>query len=491
MTENNDLDLLVRGHTPIIAIESIEEHRVLEYLLNTPIKSNTPLFKWSVTEGLERLDTNLGPQKNISSAQDVLRHIKSAELQGLYVLFDMDPWLNDPVTIRLVKEIAMMFDGNAGKLILVSHQSLLPDGLTRLSVKFQLKLPNNDELEELIKAEAHSWQLKSGHRVRTDRETLTKLIKNLSGLSLSDAKRLIHNAIVNDGAINETDLPEVIQAKYRLLNRDGSLSFEYDTTPFSEVGGMGNLKKWLQQRQPAFSDVEGKSGLDRPKGILLLGVQGCGKSLAAKAVAGMWGIPLLRLDFGQLYNKYIGETERNLRQTLQTAEVMSPCVLWIDELEKGISGNNDEDGTSRRLLGTLLTWMAENKQQVFIVATANNIEQLPPELIRKGRMDEIFFVDLPNTPIRESILTIHLTKRKIDTTLIDVARLAIACDGFSGAEIEQAVVSVLYTNHETKNPIETNTLLEEFSRTRPLSVVMDEKIMQLRIWASDRTVTVD
>lgn len=491
MTDNNDLDLLVRGHTPIIAIESFEEQRVLDYLLNTPRKLSTPLFKWSVTEGLERLDTKLGPQKNISSAQDVLRHIKSAELQGLYVLLDMDPWLNDPVTIRLVKEIAMMFDGNAGKLILISHQSQLPDGLSRLSVKFQLRLPSTEELEALIKTEAQSWMLKAGQRVRTDRETIATLIKNLSGLSISDAKRLIHNAIVNDGAINDTDLPEVIKAKYQLLNRDGSLTFEYDTTPFSEVGGMEKLKKWLQQRQPAFSDDAGATGLDRPKGILLLGVQGCGKSLAAKAVAGMWSIPLLRLDFGRLYNKYIGETERNLRQALQTAEVMSPCVLWIDELEKGISGNNDEDGTSRRLLGTLLTWMAENSRQVFIVATANNIEQLPPELIRKGRMDEIFFVDLPNTAIRERVLTIHLEKRKIVTSLIDIPQLAVACDGFSGAEIEQAVVSVLYANHETKKPIDTNSLLEEIRRTRPLSVVMAEKIMQLRVWASDRTVAVD
>jgi SpoVK/Ycf46/Vps4 family AAA+-type ATPase len=491
MTDNNDLDLLIRGHTPIIAIESFEEQRVLEYLVNSAVKSNIPLFKWSVTDGLVRLDVDLGPQKNIAAAQDVLRHIKSAKLQGLYVLLDMDPWLNDPVNIRFVKEIAMMFDGNQGKLIFVSHQSQLPDGLSRLSVLFRLRLPNHEELDTLIRVEAQRWQQQSGQRVRTDRATLDILIKNLSGLSSSDAKRLIHNAIVNDGAITENDLPNVIQAKYRLLNREGTLSFEYDTTPFSEVGGMEKLKKWLQQRQPAFANATGASGLDRPKGILLLGVQGCGKSLAAKAVAGMWSVPLLRLDFGRLYNKYIGETERNLRHALQTAEVMSPCVLWIDELEKGISGNNDEDGTSRRLLGTLLTWMAENTKHVFIVATANNIDQLPPELIRKGRMDEIFFVDLPNAAIRERVLTIHLKKRKIDTGMIDVPQLAAACDGFSGAEIEQAVVSVLYANHETKQVIDTKALLEEISRTRPLSVVMAEKIMQLRIWANDRTVAVD
>lgn len=491
MTDQNDLELLIRGHTPIIAIESHEELRALDYLLKAAITSTIPLFKWSVTEGLQRLDIDLGAHKSMTEAQSVLRHIKSAGVQGMYALLDIDPWLSDPVTIRLLKEIAMLFDGKQGKLILISHHSELPDSLSRLAVQFRLRLPDNAELEQLIVNEAQSWQQQTKQRVRTDRDTLDKLIKNLSGLSISDAKRLVRNAMVNDGAITESDLPDVMQAKHKLLNRDDTLSFEYDTTSFSEVGGMDKLKNWLHQRHVAFADTTGTSGLDRPKGILLLGVQGCGKSLAAKAVAGVWSVPLLRLDFGQLYNKYIGETERNLRQALHTAEVMSPCVMWIDELEKGISGSNDEDGTSRRLLGTLLTWMAENKQPVFIVATANQIDQLPPELIRKGRMDEIFFVDLPNASIRERVLVIHLTKRDIACDTLDLPRLAAACEGFSGAEIEQVVVSVLYAHPEKKQAITTEMLLNEITRTRPLSVVMDEQITRLRLWAVDRTVAVD
>lgn len=491
MTDQNDLDLLIRGHTPIIAIESFEEHRALEHLLKIAVRSTLPLFKWTVTDGLQRLDIDLGTQKHVAAAQDVLRHIKSSQSQGLYALLDFDPWLNDPVNIRLLKEIAMMFDGNKGKLILISHQSLIPDGLSRLAVQFRLRLPGNTEIEQLIKTEAQAWQQQTGQRVRTDSATLDRLIKNLAGLSHSDAKRLIRNAIVNDGAITESDLPEVMQAKYRLLNRDGTLSFEYDTRQFSEVGGMEKLKSWLIQRQPAFTGVTGQAGTDRPRGILLLGVQGCGKSLAAKAVAGVWSVPLLRLDFGQLYNKYIGETERNLRQTLHTAEVMSPCVLWIDELEKGIAAGDEDDGTSRRLLGTLLTWMAENTHRVFIVATANQIDQLPPELIRKGRLDEIFFVDLPNEKIRERIFNIHLGKRGIPISAQDMPRLVAASAGFSGAEIEQVVVAVMYTKTGPQTVIEVQMLLEEIARTRPLSVVMAEEIAGLRLWARNRTVAVD
>jgi SpoVK/Ycf46/Vps4 family AAA+-type ATPase len=491
MTDQNDLDFLIRGHTPIIAIETFEERRALDHLLKIAIQSTLPLFKWTVTDGLHRLDIDLGAQKHVAAAQDVLRHIKSSGLQGLYALLDFDPWLNDPVTIRLLKEIAMMFDGNPGKLLLISHQSQLPDGLSHIAAQFRLRLPDNAELELLIKTEAQVWQQQTGQRVRTDRPTLDRLIKNLTGLSLSDARRLVRNAIINDGAITESDLPDVMQAKYRLLNRDGVLSFEYDTRQFSEVGGMEKLKNWLLQRQPAFSGNTGKIGIDRPKGILLLGVQGCGKSLAAKAVAGIWGVPLLRLDFGQLYNKYIGETERNLRQALHTAEVMSPCVLWIDELEKGIATGDEDEGTSRRMLGTLLTWMAENTHQVFIVATANQIDQLPPELIRKGRLDEIFFVDLPGDEIRASIFHIHLARRGIPYNTLDMPSLIKASAGFSGAEIEQVVVATTYINHAKKQTIDTQMLLDEIARTRPLSVVMAEDIAALRLWARDRTVAVD
>jgi SpoVK/Ycf46/Vps4 family AAA+-type ATPase len=252
---------------------------------------------------------------------------------------------------------------------------------------------------------------------------------------------------------------------------------------------MKRLKQWLKTRESAFI-ADANEQLDRPRGLLLLGVQGCGKSLAAKAIAGIWKVPLLRFDFAALYNKYIGETERNLRESLKTAQVMAPCVLWIDEIEKGISGGND-DGTAKRVLGAFLTWLAENKRHVFVVATANNIHDLPPELIRKGRLDEIFFVDLPAAEIRKQIFDIHMQKRGIDSAGIDLDRLVIASEGFSGSEIEQVVVSARYAVHANAEAITTKTLLDEIAATRPLSVVMAEQITQLREWASNRTVPVD
>lgn len=492
MSDKHDLELLIKGHIPIISVETFEERRALDLMVKVATKEYLPIFRWSVTEGLQRLDINLDAQKHVADPQDVLRHIKSSKLQGLYVLLDFDPYLNDPVNTRLLKEIAMMFDGHKGKLILISHKLELPTNLSRLSVNFRLHLPGSNELEQLIKDEARVWQQQNKVRVRTDRDTLDRLVQNLSGLSFNDAKRLIRKAIVDDGAITESDLPEAMEAKYNLLNQDEVLAYEYETAHFSEVGGMERLKTWLMQRQSAFnSDAGLPTGLDQPKGILLLGVQGCGKSLAAKAVAGIWGVPLLRLDFGMLYNKYVGETERNMREALHTAEVMSPCVLWIDELEKGISSGSEDEGTSKRLLGTLLTWMAEKKQAVFIVATANQIDALPPELIRKGRLDEIFFVDLPEQKIREQIFHIHLNKRDIPNHDLDMGKLAQASEGFSGSEIEQVIVSVMYARHSSKTEVNTDMILKEIEQTRPLSIVMAEKIAQLRHWASQRTVPVN
>lgn len=490
MPDSRDLELLIHGHVPIVTIETHEENRALELIIKASRKKFLPTFKWTVTDGLQRLDLSLDPQRHVSDPQDGLKHIKSSALQGIYILLDFNPYLKDPVNIRLLKEIAMTFDGDKGKIILLSHQLDLPNNLQSMSCNFALNLPSAKVLEKMIRDEAQKWQASENQRVRTDRETLDRLIQNLSGLTHRDSKRLIRNAIIDDGAITESDLPHVMQAKYKLLNRDDVLSFEFETAHFSELAGMEKLKHWLKQRQSIFTQNT-KTNLDVPKGILLLGVQGCGKSLAAKTVAGIWGIPLLRLDFGRLYDKYVGETEKNLRQALHTAEVMSPCVLWIDELEKGIASGNDDQGTSKRLLGSLLTWMAEKSTRVFIVATANQIDALPPELIRKGRLDEIFFVDLPNTHNRSQILKIHFDKREINYSDIDFDQVAEASHGFSGSEIEQAVVSAIYACHGSDAQVSTEIMLQEIKNTRPLSVVMAEQIQDLRDWASERTVPVD
>ncbi|MGD8933767.1 MAG: AAA family ATPase, partial [Gammaproteobacteria bacterium] len=462
----------------------------LDLLVRIATSHVIPLFQWSVTEGLRRVDIDLGVQRHNAEPRDVLGHIKSSGVDGIYVLLDFDPYIQEPVNERYVKEIAMQFEGSKNKLVFISHKIGMPAGLSKRVAKFELSLPDARALEAMVRDEAGNWHRQSGKQVSTDKKTLQRLVRNLTGLTFNDARRLIRNVIVDDGAITEEDLPEVMRAKYQLLNRDDALSFEFETTRFSEVGGMRRLKHWLQQREKVFHGVIEQPGTDTPKGLLLLGVQGCGKSLAAKAIAGIWKVPLLRFDFGALYNKYIGESEKNLRESLQTAEVMAPCVIWIDEIEKGISGGSD-DGTSKRVLGSLLTWLAENRSNVFIVATANNIDDLPPELIRKGRLDEIFFVDLPGLDVRKQIFSIHLDKRKVNMSAIDLDRIAAASEGFSGAEIEQAVVSAIYSSYGEDKMVDTETLLEEIRTTRPLSVVMDTQIQKLKQWAESRTVPVD
>ena len=282
--------------------------------------------------------------------------------------------------------------------------------------------------------------------------------------------------------------------KFELLNRSGHLHYEYDTARFNEVAGakrLKRLKRWIAQRREVFVTGKAPPGLDAPKGMLLLGVQGCGKSMLAKATAAGFGVPLLRLDFGTLYNKYHGETEGNLRQALTSAEQLAPCVLWIDEVEKGLASNGEDGGVSRRVLGYLLTWMAERKAPVFIVATANQVHELPAELLRKGRFDEIFFVDLPTPDIRVELLRLHLGKRGLDTKAFALPALAAAADGFSGAEIEQTVVAGLYAAHAERKPLDTDLLMAEIRNTRPLSVLMAEQVQALRDWARGRTVLAD
>jgi SpoVK/Ycf46/Vps4 family AAA+-type ATPase len=336
-----------------------------------------------------------------------------------------------------------------------------------------------------------AWQKsRGGQEVKGERDAFDQLIRHLSGLTESDVRRLVRHAL-EDGLLDSADVDRLIAHKHELLGRDSVLTFEMDTARFYDVAGLGNLKRWLERRREAFLGDAAALGVDVPKGIMLLGVQGCGKSLAAKAVAGTWSTPLMRLDFGALYNKFLGETERNLREALKVADAMAPSVLWMDEIEKGVATNDNDGGESRRILGTLLTWMAERKSKVFVVATSNDIEALPPELVRKGRLDEIFFVDLPTESARTEILKIHLGRRKQDAAGFDLPALVAATTGFSGAEIEQVVVGALYEARAAGAPLATSHLLDEAKRTKPLSVVMAEKIAWLRAWAQGRTVSAD
>jgi SpoVK/Ycf46/Vps4 family AAA+-type ATPase len=490
MNDLHDLELLLRSRVPVITIETRDERRVTQLFSRLAIRLGQPVMAWSATAGLQRIDVELAPQRHASEPQQALGQIKATRTPTIYLLMDFHPYLDDPFNVRMLKEIALDYHTLQHTVVLVSHDLDMPPELASFTACFALSLPDRDGLQAIIREEAGHWsRAHQGSRVKTDKQTLDTILRQLGGLTDVDARRIIRNVIHDDGAINSDDLARVTQGRYQLLESSGALSVEFDTADFDAVGGLRNLKRWISLRRTAFLEPDGQ--LDTPRGILLTGVQGSGKSLAAKAVAGMWQLPLLRLDFGTLYNRFFGETERNLREALQAAEAMAPCVLWIDEIEKAIASGDYDSGTSRRILGNLLTWMAERKAPVFIVATANAIEQLPPELIRKGRLDEIFFVDLPDAPTRVEIFAIHLRNRGLRAADFDLIELANLTEGFSGAEIEQAVVAGHYLAREQQAPLDSGHLRMEIQQTRPLSQVMAERVERLRAWASGRTVAAD
>lgn len=488
MSELDDLTLLVKSRFPIILVETHEEPRVLELLERAANLEEWPLFTWSLADGLRR---TLKKEDALQTHElsDALRHIDKSPQNGVFVFLDAHPFLGDPLNQRLIREMALEHHKTARTLIFVSPQLELPAELARMSARFRLSLPDAEGIRQIIREEADLWKKDSEQGLRGDKDALEMLVRHLVGMGRDDARRLIRQAIRDDGMITGEDVARALRFKHEALSEVGTLELELDNGSFAEVAGQRHLKHWLELRRTAFTgDDDG--GLDVPKGILLLGVQGGGKSLAAKAVAGSWGLPLLRLDFATLYNKFFGETERNLRQALQVAEAMTPCVLWLDEIEKGLaSDNGDADGgVSRRVLGTLLTWMSERRSRVFLVATANKITSIPPELMRKGRFDEIFFIDLPDTEARAEVFRIHLTRRGLDPAGFDLPMLADAAAGFSGAEIEQAIVAGLYVARAEKQPLSGEMLRSELQRTSPLSVVRAEEIAALRDWASGRTV---
>jgi SpoVK/Ycf46/Vps4 family AAA+-type ATPase len=491
---SGELQTLLSARVSLVVIESREESRAIELVREAAMKAqrgkNWGVFQWTVTEGLLRIDVDMGgAQRTLSEPEQLLRHIKSTPMAGIYVLLDFHPYLEQPLFIRTLKDIAQDYSKCARTVVLISHEMKLPQELEHLAARFKMQMPDKKDRQSIVMRMAREWAQLKGGMPRIDVKTVEKLVDNLAGLPLHDVERLTRQAIFNDGALTDDDIKPMLAAKYQLLNRGGTLSFEADTARFAEVGGMKNLRRWILQRKAAFDGSA--PNLDAPKGVLLLGVQGCGKSLAARAAAGVLGVPLVRLDFGALYSKWHGESEKNLRESLQSAQALAPCVLWLDEIEKALSSGDNDGGTSRRVLGTFLTWLSEQRAKVFIVATANDITALPPELVRKGRFDEIFFVDLPTPAARLEILGIHCKKRGITLPPADMQAIAMRCEGFSGAEIEQAVVSALYSAHSKQQAVNGALVAAEIDATKPLSVVLGEKIAELRDWARERTVAAD
>ncbi len=490
MNDLQDLELLIHSETPIIYIQSNEEKRISELVVRLGKRVGKEAFHWSVIGGLRKFEAKSAIANTENTPDSALQYVAQSKSPSITVLFDIHPYLDEPVLVRQLRELAKEHQNNKHTLILVSPHVEIPDELKMLSAFFELSLPNDEEIRAIIVKESERWGKKNNRRVQAKQEIIDAIVRNLKGLGFSDTKGIIRKLINDDGILGDDDIKDAIKAKYETLDSDGVLSFETKTVTFDQVAGLSNLKEWLNYRKKVFLSEKAPVGLDTPKGLLLLGVQGGGKSLAAKSVAGGWNIPLLRLDFAALYNKYYGETERNLRDALKTAEVMQPCVLWIDEIEKGLS-TESEGGPAQRVLGTLLTWMAERDSKVFLVATANDIESLPPELLRKGRFDEIFFVDLPDHEVRSVIFKIHLNKREKPAGNYDLDKLADASEGFAGAEIEQAVVASIYTSFAKDEDLTTEHILHEIKNTKPLSVLMAEKIQYLRDWAKDRTVPAD
>jgi AAA+ superfamily predicted ATPase len=490
------LKLLIQSGNPIIAVETPDEPRAVRIVAETAMSLGLPLRQWSVTEGLwscqGAVKTRLAEPGKVSVA---LRNLSESGQGAVYVFKDLAPHCRDPQVVRQLRDLYFSPDSRLWNLVLVDGSPLPPD-VRRLTVPFQVGWPEEAELEQVVRDTFRELKRTGLHEIesRLTKRELEQLVQNLRGLTADEATRIIAAAIYQDNVLDAADLPRIIDAKRNRLGTTGCLeSINADVSP-DEIGGLNNLKRWLNQRRGGFTAKAREFGLDPPRGILLLGVQGCGKSLCAKVVASAWRMPLMRMDPGVLYQKFVGETEARLREALLQAESMAPVVLWIDEIEKAFASataDSADGGLSQRMFGTLLTWMQDHRHPIFLVATANNLTELPPELMRKGRFDEIFFVDLPNADDRATIFSIHLRKRGRNLEDFDVPSLAAASAGYSGAEIEQAVISALYTAFSEDAPCATRHLLAALRATQPLSVVMREHVEQLRTWAQGRCVPAD
>ncbi|MFC1544282.1 AAA family ATPase [Gemmatimonadota bacterium] len=489
----HELLTLVRSRYPLVAVQTHEEARLERILADVASQLGVPLWTWDAGEGLVHLGTG-NAMYNTSRADQVLFHLKRSAEDGLYLLKDLHHHLKDPGIQRALRTAAEKFRQSDRAIFMVAPSFDLPPELEKAVMVVPLPLPGPEELKAVIYRAARSMGSGRAVKIRMNRGEMTRLLGALRGLTLEEAERAVVQVVLEDRELSAEDIPRVLEVKQKALMRGGVLEFVPTAESLDDVAGMANLKKWLDRRQHAFDPRARDFGLEVPRGMLLLGVQGCGKSLLAKSVARSWDLPLLRLDPGALYDKFVGESERKLREAIVQAEAMAPAVLWIDEIEKGLAGASTSEvdgGLSRRIFATFISWLQEKREAVFVVATANDISALPPELVRKGRFDEIFFVDLPGPEAREAIFRIHLRRRDRDSGDFDLAALVAASEGFSGAEIEQAVVGALYSAFSGSDTLQTEHVLNELAGTRPLSVTMAEKVAELRAWARDRTVPAD
>ncbi len=492
-SKHDELRLLVNSRHPIITVETPEEERFEQMLLDVATELGVPLFEWSVTTGLSKFHG--APIYNTEQPEQALANIALIQGDGIFLLKDFARYCDNDRICRRLRELAEKFRTVRRAIVISAAKVELPAELGSEAAPFPLDLPSAEELLPRIKTVLAEINREQRIPVTLDVAGMGQVARNLAGLSEEEAMRALRMCILSRGRADAGVLDDVLDAKRQALKSDGLIETVRRDTSFGDVAGLKRLREWIAKRKSALTPEGQRFGLVPPKGVLITGVQGCGKSLAARAVAGEWGFELARLDAGALYDKFVGESEKKLHKALELAQKLAPMVLWIDEIEKafasaGSSGDADA-GLSQRLLATLLTWMQDRESGVFLAATSNNITVLPPEMMRKGRFDEIFFVDLPSGEVRAALFQLHLKKRGRDVATFDLAKLAAGSEGFSGAEIEQVIVAGLYTAFAQKQQLTTDVLLAEIRATQPLSVTRSEEVESIRQWAKTRAAPAD
>ncbi len=491
--KHDELRLLINSRHPIITVETPEEERLEALLLDVATELGVPLYEWSVTTGLAK--AHGAPLYNTDNPEQALANIALIQGDGIFLLKDFARYCDNDKICRRLRDLSEKFRTVRRSIVLTAAKMELPADLEADAMPFQLGLPAAEDLLPGVMQVLAELNREQRIPISLDAGAMRQLAQNLVGLPEEEALRALRKSALERGKADAGLLDAVLQTKHEALKTEGLIETVRHDASFSDVAGLRRLRDWIGKRKSALTPEGQRFGLVPPKGVLIMGVQGCGKSLAARAVAGEWGFELARLDAGALYDKYVGESERRLHKALELAQKMVPLLVWIDEIEKafasaGSSGDADA-GLSQRLLATLLTWMQDRESGVFLAATSNNITVLPPEMLRKGRFDEIFFVDLPNAEVRAALFALHLKKRGRDAAGFDLAKLAAASEGFSGAEIEQAIVSGLYTAFNAKQQLNTEILIAEIQGTQPLSVTRAEEVQAIREWAKTRAVPAD
>ena len=509
------LKILIDSSTPIVVIETVEEIRAVRMVRLAASSLNLAAFEWSIASGLIRCGQPVlesatlpagGYSHDASSPGEdakalynsrepaqMLANLEGLTLDAVFILKDFHRHMDDPVVVRRLRDVGQKFSANRRTLIITAPKFTAPPELASLIDFFELPLPDRGRLRQIIEETLVRISKIRTLQRKLDAQGLDAIADHLRGLTEEEAERAISQALVARYALCPEIVTDVLEAKKDLLRRSEMLEFIDDSSSMASVGGLENLKRWLAQRQGCWEDRARAFGLEPPKGIIILGIQGCGKSLCARAVAGEWRLPLVKFDTATVYDKFIGETEKRIQRVFRVAEGLAPCVLWIDELEKVFAGSGPDSasvdaGVSSRLLAAFLSWMQEREAPVFVAATCNNVSALPPELMRKGRFDELFFVDLPNQSERKQIVSIQLRNRRRNPQEFDLERVATAARGFSGAEIESAVQTALYVAYSRQQEVNSDILVEALRSTVPLSTTRAEEIAALRDWARTRAV---